>query len=151
MVSAVELRAPYLDAHVLDFAAALPVRDRVRGLATKRLLKRLALRHLPRRLVHRRKRGLSVPLALWLRGPLEAWARERLQAGRSASAGVRTEVAVALLDEHVARRADHARALWTLVVLEEWLAWASRRGGAPGDVATRRALATPARHGGAIP
>ena len=41
--------------------------------------------------------------------------------------GMRAAAAVALLDEHCGCDADHARALWTLLVLDEWLAWASRR------------------------
>jgi len=127
MLFSVELRAPYLDARVLEFAATLPATERVRGTATKRFLKRFASRYLPRRIVFRRKRGLSVPLAAWLRGPLEPWARERLRAGRVEAAGVRADAAVDLLDEHRQRRADHARALWTLLVLDEWLAWAARR------------------------
>lgn len=127
MLSAVELRAPYLDAEVLAFAATLPAAERVRGSVTKRFLKRFASRYLPRRIVFRRKRGLSVPLSAWLRGPLEPWVRERLRAGRIEAAAVRTDAALDLLGEHRDRRADHARVLWTLVVLDEWLAWVRRR------------------------
>jgi asparagine synthase (glutamine-hydrolysing) len=126
MVSALELRAPYLDVDVLSFAATLPSAERVRGLETKRFLKRFALRYLPRAIVFRRKRGLSVPLAAWLRGPLAGWARDRLAAGRVKDLGL---ASVSLLDEHRQRRADHARAIWTLLVLEEWLLWAERQRG----------------------
>ncbi len=127
MNSALELRAPFLDRAVLEFAAGLPARERVRGLTTKVFLKRYALEYLPRGIVRRRKRGLSVPLSIWLRGPLLAWARERIESDRLSVAGVNREPALALLEEHVGRRADHARALWTLVVLSEWLEWAARR------------------------
>ena len=74
MHSALELRAPFLDQAVMEFAATLPERDRVRGVTTKAFLKRYALRYLPRGIVQRRKRGLSVPLSRWLRGPLREWA-----------------------------------------------------------------------------
>jgi asparagine synthase (glutamine-hydrolysing) len=125
MNSALELRAPFLDQAVLEFAATLPAPERVRGLTTKVFLKRYATTYLPRRIVQRRKRGLSVPLSSWLRGPLREWAHARLASDRLATAGVRGGAAVALLDEHCSRKADHARALWTLVVLSEWLEWAS--------------------------
>lgn len=137
MPSAVELRAPYLDEGVLAFAATLPAEERVRGLATKRFLKRFALRYLPREIVFRRKRGLSVPLSAWLRGPLEAWARDRLAAGRAEALGIRRVAALDLLREHCDRRADHARAIWTLVVLEEWLAWVAERATAPAHSPTK--------------
>ena len=131
MNSALELRAPYLDQAVMEFAATLPVDQRVRGVATKVFLKRFALRYLPPRIVSRRKRGLSVPLARWLRGPLHAWAASRLGDDRLRMAGVDPDAAVALLEAHRKRRGDHARALWTLIVLAEWVAWASCQGSAP--------------------
>ena len=127
MRSALELRAPFLDQTVMEFAATLPAKERVRGLTTKVFLKRYALRYLPSSIVHRRKRGLSVPLASWLRGPLTEWAESRLRSELLEAAGVKNRAAVELLEEHRQRRADHARALWTLIVLSEWLTWASKR------------------------
>jgi asparagine synthase (glutamine-hydrolysing) len=122
---ALELRAPFLDRDVMELAARLRDEQRVRGLATKVFLKRYASRYLPRWVVHRRKRGLSVPLASWLRGPLRGWAEERLTSGRLDAAGIDEQAAGALLGEHLRRERDHARALWTLVVLAEWLDWAA--------------------------
>ncbi|MDM7915196.1 MAG: asparagine synthase (glutamine-hydrolyzing), partial [Candidatus Eisenbacteria bacterium] len=78
MNSAIELRAPFLDLGMLELAATLPASDRVQGFQTKRLLRRYAARYLDRGTIHRRKRGLSVPLAAWLRAPLHDWAASRL-------------------------------------------------------------------------
>jgi asparagine synthase (glutamine-hydrolysing) len=125
MRSALELRAPFLDVSVMEFAATLPVEERVRGLTTKVFLKRYAERYLPASIVYRRKRGLSVPLSTWLRGPLREWAESRLS--RLDGAGVDQKAAVALLEEHRQQRADYARALWTLIVLREWLDWVDKR------------------------
>ncbi len=120
---ALELRAPFLDRDVMEWAAGLPDAQRVRGLRTKVFLKRYARSYLPRWVVERRKRGLSVPLASWLRGPLRAWAADRLHGGRLAAAGVDEAAAAALFREHLNRERDHARSLWTLIVLAEWLDW----------------------------
>jgi len=125
MSSALELRAPFLDEAVLEFAASLPQEERVRGFTTKSFLKRYALRYLPDRIVNRRKRGLSVPLARWLRGPLQDWAGTRLASPTLGRLGLRSDVISELYQEHVERRADHARALWTLIVLSLWLEWAA--------------------------
>jgi asparagine synthase (glutamine-hydrolysing) len=127
---AIELRAPYLDVDVMEFAARLPPKERVHGFETKVFLKRFAERYLPASTVHRRKRGLSVPLARWLREPLYDWARARLGAEWLGAAGVRPSAAVELLEEHRQRRADFSRALWTLIVLSEWIEWAAQRGDA---------------------
>jgi asparagine synthase (glutamine-hydrolysing) len=123
MGCALELRAPFLDVDVMRFAAALPRDERVRGITTKVFLKRYARRYLPSSLVDRRKRGLSVPLASWLRGPLHDWTRALLSSPRLEAAGIDPKAAIAILDEHRARTADRARAVWTIVVLSVWLDW----------------------------
>jgi asparagine synthase (glutamine-hydrolysing) len=123
MSSALELRAPFLDEAVMDFAKSLPARERVDGFSTKVFLKNYALRYLPDDIVHRRKRGLSVPIGRWLRGPLRDWAHAMLAGGRLERAGIQTAAALELFAEHCERKADHARALWTLLVLSEWLEW----------------------------
>jgi asparagine synthase (glutamine-hydrolysing) len=126
MGCALELRAPFLDVGVMDFAAALPPDSRVHGLTTKTFLKHYARRYLPASLIHRRKRGLSVPLASWLRGPLYDWTRDLLASPRLEAAGIDARAAVAILEEHRARRADRARAVWTIVVLSIWLDWLAK-------------------------
>jgi asparagine synthase (glutamine-hydrolysing) len=127
MNSALELRAPFLDQAVLEFAATIPSAHRVRGITTKVFLKRYAGRYLPRRIVHRRKRGLSVPLARWLRESLYAWAEAHVGSGRLETAGIDRREALGVLAEHRSRKADHARALWTLIVVSEWLDWTASR------------------------
>jgi len=129
MSSAFELRAPFLDQAVIEFAATLPVSERVRGFSTKHFLKRYALRHLPRTIVYRRKRGLSVPIGRWLRGPLREWAGLKLSSESLRSVGLDPNAVAVLFEEHCRREADHARALWTLIVLSEWLAWAGEKTG----------------------
>ncbi|GLQ96735.1 asparagine synthetase B [Dyella mobilis] len=126
MLHGVEIRAPFLDQTVIEFAANLPLDARVHGLTTKAFLKRYARRYLPESVVTRRKRGLSVPLAAWLREPLHGWAQARLSSSVLADAGIHTDAALELLAEHQARLNDHARAIWTLIVLSEWLMWFSR-------------------------
>jgi asparagine synthase (glutamine-hydrolysing) len=138
MTSALELRAPFLDEAVMAFAASLPVADRVRNFSTKIFLKNYALRYLPKSIVHRRKRGLSVPIGKWLRGPLRAWAAKKLANERLELVGVRTPAALELFSEHCRLQADHARALWTLIVLSEWLDWAAKEtAGGDASVKTR--------------
>jgi asparagine synthase (glutamine-hydrolysing) len=125
MKSALELRAPFLDQEVMEFAATLTEKERVKGLQTKVFLKKYALRYLPKDIVHRKKRGLSVPLSSWLREPLYDWAKSKLSSPFLEKAGINCYVALELLQEHSLRKTDHARAIWTLCVLSEWLEWVS--------------------------
>lgn len=117
MAHGVEVRVPFLDPRVAELALALPVDLRVRGLQTKRLLRMAAAPLLPPDVVRGAKKGFVAPAAAWLRGPLEAFAREVLSSG---GALFRPGAALALLDRHVARREDLARPLWGLIALTLW-------------------------------
>jgi asparagine synthase (glutamine-hydrolysing) len=144
MSSALELRAPFLDQAVMEFAQSLPVNERVAGFTTKTFLKRYALRYLPEEIVHRRKRGLSVPIARWLRGPLHDWAQASLASGRLEQVGLSTKAVQEMFDEHCENKADHGRALWTLLVLDEWLDWLANvgQGARPGSSKAEQVLET---------
>ena len=76
MAHSLELRVPFLDQRVAEFALALPTPLKVRGFAKKRLLRQALAPLLPREIVRGRKQGFSIPLAAWLRGPLQPFARE---------------------------------------------------------------------------
>ncbi|MFZ2169522.1 MAG: asparagine synthase (glutamine-hydrolyzing), partial [Methylococcaceae bacterium] len=125
MKSALELRAPFLDQEVMEFAASLPERERIHHLQTKVFLKQYAQRYLPTEIVHRKKRGLSVPLSSWLREPLYEWAKSKLSSPLLDRVGINRYVALELLQEHTQRKVDHARSIWTIIVLSEWLEWVS--------------------------
>ncbi len=121
MLASLETRAPYLDRDVTRFALGLHSRLKVRGWTTKWILKEVARRWLPTAVVKRRKRGLSVPVAAWLNGELRSEVDRLLDPRRMACRGVlQPRLVQQLLAEHRSGRADHARALWPLVVFELW-------------------------------
>jgi len=121
MFCGLEARAPFLDQDVMQFALALDPALKVRGFSTKRLLKRVALDYLPPAVVRRRKRGLSVPVASWINGGLAAEVSQLVAPGRADAAGLLDGARVGqLAAEHRAGTANHARALWTLLVYHRW-------------------------------
>jgi len=121
MAHSLELRVPFLDAAVADFAFSLPTRLKVRGFAKKRLLRAALEPLLPREIVHGRKQGFSIPIAAWLRGPLEPFAREVLAPSAVARQGLLDPAAVTpLLDRHCAGREDLSRQIWGLMALTLW-------------------------------
>ncbi len=121
MSHSLEVRVPFLDPHVAELALALPTSAKVRRLAKKRLLRSVAATLLPREVARGAKRGFSIPMAAWLRGPLLPMARDLLAPAALARGGVLDAAPVArLLDEHVARRDDHSRALWGLLCFVLW-------------------------------
>jgi asparagine synthase (glutamine-hydrolysing) len=126
MLSSVEARAPFLDRDVTRFALSLPANLRVRRLTTKWLLKKAAESWLPEDVIYRQKRGLSVPIAGWINHGLRGEVDRLLSPERLRGDGLVNEVYVAeLLAEHRAGRANHAKPLWALVMLQYWLeTWA---------------------------
>lgn len=124
MATSLETRAPLLDHRVMELSLRLPDRL-VRG---KRLLKELAYRRIPRRLLERPKQGFGIPAAAWLRGALRDSLHEAVRPERLARAGVGGEALVArLLDEHQRQVANHSSRLWFLYVLGLWIEHALER------------------------
>jgi asparagine synthase (glutamine-hydrolysing) len=106
---------------VAAFAHSLPTEMKVRRLRTKRLLRQAVAPLLPDTVVHGPKRGFSIPAAAWLRGPLLNLAHDTLSPSALRTAGiVDPAIAVKLLEDHVARRDDHSRALWGLLCFSLW-------------------------------
>jgi len=121
MAHSLELRVPFLDNEVAATALGLATPLKVRGLAKKRLLRRALAPLLPREVLHGRKQGFSIPVAAWLRGPLQPFAREVLSRETLARQGwLDPAAAAALLDAHCAGREDLSRQLWGLIAFTLW-------------------------------
>ncbi len=121
MLESVESRAPYLDRALTRFAFSLPTALRLRGTETKWLLKRASLRWLPRELVYRRKRGLSVPVASMINHQLSGDVDRLLLSPSMEEAGWPGRASIErLLAEHRSGHANHARAIWPLYMLLRW-------------------------------
>jgi len=141
MAASIESRVPFLDHHLVEFAAALPPRMKLRGLTTKWILREAVKTILPAAILTRRKMGFPVPFGLWLRGNGAALARDVLLDSRARQRGVTDPRAVgALIDAHAAGTADAGDALWSLMNLELWYRTFIDGGG----VQTLASVSTPA-------
>jgi asparagine synthase (glutamine-hydrolysing) len=121
MAHSLEARVPLLDQAVAEFALALPARHRVRLFSKKRLLRRAAATLVPPEVLAARKQGFSIPAAAWLRRDLQPLAREVLSRDVLTRQGFfRPDAAIRLLEDHVARKADYSRQIWSLLVFTIW-------------------------------
>ena len=121
MAVSLEVRAPFLDRRVAEFAASLPFSYKLRGRTSKYILKRAVGGLLPPFVTRRGKKGFGVPVAEWLKGRLRPLARDLLSPARLARHGLFNAAYVARLqDEHERGRANHRKLLWTLLVFELW-------------------------------
>jgi asparagine synthase (glutamine-hydrolysing) len=122
MAHALEIRPPFLDHRVVEFAARLPVDLKIRGRQTKFLLRRLLRQKLPKGIVNPRKEGLDIPAHDWLRGPLRPLLLEGLSREVVEEAGLLSYAAVErLITQHLNKRLNIGYHLWGLLTLHLWI------------------------------
>jgi asparagine synthase (glutamine-hydrolysing) len=121
MAVSLEVRAPFLDPRVAEFAASLPAHYKLRGGKTKYILKRAVADLVPPFVTRRSKKGFGVPVAEWLKGQLRPLARDLLSPERVRKAGVFNPAYITRLqEEHERGVANHRKLLWTLLMFELW-------------------------------
>ena len=120
MAHSIEARPPLLDHRLVEFAATVPARFRLRGGTTKYLLKQAMRGILPDDIIDRPKHGFAVPLAAWFRGELAGFARDLLFSDSCRRRGVFNLAYIeTLLRLHQGGR-DVDLQLWTLLSFELW-------------------------------
>ncbi len=121
MANSLEVRSPFLDRRVVEFAVALPVDLKIGGLQRKRVLRDAIADLVPRQNVARPKMGFAVPLDAWFRGELRPLLHDIVLSRRALSRGYFRESALrAIVGEHEAGRRNHGARLWGLLMLELW-------------------------------
>jgi asparagine synthase (glutamine-hydrolysing) len=122
MAVSLEAREPLLDHRLVEFAASLPERMRVRGGQGKWLLKKAMRRYLPDTILYRPKQGFVTPIAQWLRGPLAGEARAiGANAALARTGWFDRERLARMSDAHISGRSDHSRLLWQMLMLDRSL------------------------------
>jgi asparagine synthase (glutamine-hydrolysing) len=122
MAASLELRVPFLDYRLVEFAATIPSKYKVRTGSGKYLLKKMMEPILPRDIIFRKKMGFPTPLKIMFQGELYGYACDLLLSPTAHISSYFSRSRVEeLLQEHKANKVDHHRLLWQLVVLEQWL------------------------------
>jgi asparagine synthase (glutamine-hydrolysing) len=118
MFNGLEVRAPFLDRAFAEYACALPGRLKLRGKTRKYVLKQVARRYLPDRIVNRRKHGFGLPIDTLLRTAFRERCEDVLLSGRSpVSSWFDAPQIERLVSEHMTGLRDHGKRLWALYVL----------------------------------
>jgi asparagine synthase (glutamine-hydrolysing) len=121
MAASLEVRVPFLNRAVVDFATSLPLELKLRRLTGKFLLKRAMADRLPSDIVNRKKHGFAMPVAHWLAAELKELTRDMLSPDRLRRQGLFDPTYVnALIDDHLARKRDNRKPLWTLLMFQLW-------------------------------
>jgi asparagine synthase (glutamine-hydrolysing) len=121
MTVSLEARSPFLDHHLMEFAASLPEKLKLRRMTTKYLLKRILKDLVPAENLSRRKMGFGVPIGHWFRGTMQPFLRETLLSEKALGRNLFQKDKVRqIVDQHVEGRIDHSHRLWSLLMLELW-------------------------------
>jgi asparagine synthase (glutamine-hydrolysing) len=119
MAVSLEARVPLLDHELVEFAAGLPMRYKIRRGVKKWLLKKAYADVLPPEVLHRRKQGFGVPLVHYFRNELRELARQAVFDAWQYDVWDRPLVE-RLWQEYVGGRADHTRLLWSIMMFNLW-------------------------------
>ncbi len=121
MAVSLEVRAPFLDPRVAQFAAAIPLEYKLKGKKGKYILKKAVEPLLPKNILDRPKKGFGIPIADWLKGRLNPLMHDLLAPERMKDQGLFNENYVQkLINEHESNIASHHKELWTLLVFQLW-------------------------------
>src|SRR5690606_32268970 len=122
MANSLEVRIPMLDHRVIELAWRMPLDLKLRDGKGKWLLREVLYRHVPRELIERPKKGFSIPLAAWLRGPLRDWAEALLDEHRLRREGYFYPAPVRQAWRlHLEGTQDFSARLWSLLMFQAWL------------------------------
>ncbi|MDP9147048.1 MAG: asparagine synthase (glutamine-hydrolyzing) [Acidobacteriota bacterium] len=122
MAHSVEVRPPFLDHRIVEFAASLPASLKIRGSQQKFILKQLMKDKLPDTILRRKKIGFDIPAHEWLRGPLRGLMTETILAGVHEHAELFDgDVTLEFMRLHLERKANLGYHLWGLLILFLWM------------------------------
>ena len=121
MAASIESRVPFLDHPLMEYAALLPQRMKLRGLTTKHILREAMRGILPDAILTRRKMGFPVPVGRWFAGEFRHVLDEYVLGGRASERGLfDTQYVRNLVTQHERGEGNHAERLWALVNTEIW-------------------------------
>jgi asparagine synthase (glutamine-hydrolysing) len=121
MACSLESRVPLLDKELVELAFRVPSKLKISDGETKDILKRVAVRHVPRDCVYRPKEGFSIPIKHWLRTEFRPLMEDMLSPSRISTEGVFDVGTVQRLKtEHLDGTANHSHVLWSMLVFQDW-------------------------------
>jgi asparagine synthase (glutamine-hydrolysing) len=121
MAHGLEVRVPFLDKKIVEFAARIPFEYKIKGLTSKYILKKTFARYLPKEILKQRKQGFTIPISAWLRNDLGNMAFKILMSRSLEKRDLFKKKQLRwMLEEHRSGRQELGHRIWSLVVFEIW-------------------------------
>ncbi len=121
MANSLEVRSPFLDYRIVEFASSLPLRLKYNLLSRKKILRSAYRKTIPPKIMKRQKKGFGVPIATWLRAQWKETSKSLILDGESIKNGFFNKHEISkLLQEHHSCKYDHSYTIWAIIVFELW-------------------------------
>ena len=121
MAHSLEVRVPFLDHRIVEFAATLPINYKIRNGQTKYLLKQSMGRYLPKDIIKKPKQGFTPPIKEWLKNDLKDFTMDLLLSSKKINDYIQYDKIEELLISHYSGKRDYQYQIWSLLVLVLWL------------------------------
>ena len=121
MANSLEVRAPFLDHHLLEMSLKIPIDFKYRNNHGKWILKELVYKYVPKKIMDRPKKGFDVPISDWLRGPLKEWAYDLLNDTKFADEDLFNLKEInKMWEEHQSGKINWQSNLWSILMFKSW-------------------------------
>jgi asparagine synthase (glutamine-hydrolysing) len=120
MAKSLEVRSPFLDYKLVEYAMTVPMKYKLQGKDGKWIFKKMLEKYLPKEILYRKKQGFSIPLEKWFRNELFPYAYEILTEDRSKRDFIDIAGVKKILNEHKKGYVAHDQLIWALLILESW-------------------------------
>ena len=116
-----ETRVPFLDHELIEFIMKIPINQKLKDGQGKSVLKKVLYRHIPESLFNTTKRGFTIPLNQWLKGPLKGWALDHLNEEKLKNDGFFNQDSVlSLWKNHIEGKGNWSHQLWNILMFQTW-------------------------------
>ena len=127
MAVSLETRIPFLDHDIVELAWQIPQNFKIRDGCTKWVLRQILNKYVPAECFNRPKQGFTLPLEIWLRGPLRDWSEQLLDPKLIEEQGfLNVKVVRQKWDEHLSGRRNWHQWIWNVLMWQAWLGKNSR-------------------------
>lgn len=121
MANSLEVRVPFLDHRIVEYAFNMPLHYKLNLFKTKYILKKAITTHIPDKIINRQKKGFGIPVAKWIKENFNTIITNILNKKEIKNDGILNYLYIQdLLDEHISGKKDNRKKLWTIIAFQLW-------------------------------
>ena len=121
MYSSLETRLPYLNSEIVKYSWQIPLKYKIKNNITKYILREILSNYLPRNLLNKKKKGFSVPLNNWIKGPLKTWAHDLINSKKMKESEIFDYYKVKnVFDDYNKGKNNQTSGIWNILVFQQW-------------------------------